>query len=128
MVLPPNNTGSQSIIFIAIDIYGPMKKVKKAKSYMVHGPGNIIGIQDKKAFARKKRILGQGFSDAALREHEPKVLEHIKSFCEKVSDVEFESESRQWSTARKMTLWCKCRTADDRRPCVFFKGVWLLNI
>ena len=93
------------------DIYGPLKKVRKSASYVVHGPGNLLGYRDKAVYARKKRIFAQGFSDAAIREHEPKVREMIGVFCDKMlenDEVEKgEMKKGGWSTAKNMTLWCK---------------------
>ena len=87
------------------DIYGPLKKVTKSQSYMIHGPGNFIGIRDKKDFARKKRFFGQKFSDTAVREHEHTFTEQISLFCDKVSDL---VGADGWSTVKNLTPWCMC--------------------
>jgi hypothetical protein len=89
------------------DIYGTLKKVKKSKSYKVHGPGNLLGIRDKKVYAKKKKIFQQGFSDSAIREHEVKINKEIKTFCEKISENELSEKTvGGWSNVKNMSLWC----------------------
>jgi hypothetical protein len=75
----------------------------------VHGPGNLIGIQDKKDYAKKKRIFQQGFSDTALRRHEPKVIKEIDVFCDTVlqNKTTREASSGGWAEAKDMNIWCK---------------------
>lgn len=90
-----------------IDIYGNGKKLKKSKSYAVHGQGNLIGIQDKAEYASMKKIFQQGFSDSANREHEPKVIQEIDTFIEKISENESPDASKDgWSSPKNMSLWC----------------------
>jgi hypothetical protein len=96
-----------SDLLTGADIYGNMKKVKKSKSYLVHGMTNLIGIQDKKEYARSKKIFQQGFSDTANREHEPKIIREIDTFIEKISENETpEKIPDGWSNPKNMTLWC----------------------
>lgn len=99
------------IILTEKDIYGNMKKTQKSKSYKVHGNTNLIGIQDKKQYAKQKKIMQQGFSDSANREHEPKVIREIDTFIEKISENEIPSKDNDgWSNPKNMTLWCEfCR-------------------
>ncbi|KAL3421802.1 cytochrome p450 [Phlyctema vagabunda] len=110
------------------DIYGPSKKIKKADSYEIHGEGNLIGLRDKKHFARFKRIFSQGFSEAALREHEPKVLKQIDTFCEKVlldESAEGEGKSSGWSSYKNMSEWSNYLTTDIITN-VVFTSTWEL--
>jgi hypothetical protein len=89
------------------DIYGTLKKVKKSQSYKVHGPGNLLGIRDKKVYAKKKKIFQQGFSDSAIREHEVKIKREINTFCEKISENELSEKTvGGWSNVKNMSLWC----------------------
>lgn len=95
------------VLLTGTDIYGNGKKVKKAQSYTVHGLTNLIGIQDKKEYAKQKKIMQPGFSDSANREHEPKVIREIGTFIEKISENETaEKGTGGWSGPRNMTLWC----------------------
>jgi phage-related tail protein len=85
-----------------------LKKVKKGKNYEIHGHTNLIGIQDKKDYAKSKKIFQQGFSDTANREHEPKVTGEIDTFIEKISENETPNESTDgWTNPKNMSLWCK---------------------
>lgn len=89
------------------DIYGNSKNVKKSKSYMIHGVTNLIGITDKTQYARNKKIFQQGFSDSAIREHEPKVIREVNTFIEKMSENETtEREPNGWTNPKNMALWC----------------------
>jgi hypothetical protein len=74
---------------------------------MVHGMTNLIGIQDKKEYAKSKKIFQQGFSDAANRDHEPKVIQKINIFIEKLSENETPDKYTDgWTNPKNMTLWC----------------------
>jgi hypothetical protein len=89
------------------DIYGSLKKVKKSQSYKVHGPENLLGIRDKKVYAKKKKIFQQGFSDSAIREHEVKIKREVNTFCEKISENELSEKTvGGWSNVKNMSLWC----------------------
>lgn len=92
-----------------------MKNVKKAHSYNVHGTTNLLGIQDKKEYAKLKKIMQQGFSDAANREHEPKVIREIDTFIKMISEDENPGNSADgWSNPKNMTLWCRFSTHSAR--------------
>jgi hypothetical protein len=85
-----------------------MKKIRKAPSYRIHGSSNLIGIQDKKEHARKKRIFQHGFSTVALRRHEPKVIREIEIFCDVIGSCDQQQGiSTGWSEAKDANLWCK---------------------
>jgi hypothetical protein len=84
------------------DIYDFGKNVKKSKSYKVHGgKDNLLGLQDKARYSRKKRIYAQSFSDTAIRVYEPKFIENIDIFCEKMIDG-----PNDWSEPKDMSQWC----------------------
>ncbi len=93
------------------DIYGNLKNIRKSPSYVVHGPGNLLGLRDKKEYAKKKKIFSPGFSDAALRRYEPTVIKEIETFCEKMIEVDptqHAGDSKNgWSPARNVSTWCK---------------------
>jgi cytochrome P450 len=95
------------LILTSTDIYGTGKNVRKSDSYVIHGPGNMLGLRDKAEHARKKRIFAQGFSDAAVREHEPKIIKLVNSFCHMISGFDTHgSDFKGWSVPRDMTKWC----------------------
>jgi cytochrome P450 len=84
-----------------------MKNITKARSYRVHGPGNLIGLQDKKVFAKRKKIFQQGFSDAAVRKHEEKVLGHVVTFCDKLLENDnSDAKPGPWTGPKNINLWC----------------------
>jgi len=90
-----------------VDIHGNAKMVKKAKSYIVHGDTNLIGIQDKAAYAKSKKIFQQGFSDTMNGEHEPKVIREIDTFIEKLLENETPKEIPDgWTNPKDTSLWC----------------------
>ncbi|KAH8595992.1 cytochrome P450 [Bisporella sp. PMI_857] len=92
------------------DIYGYGKKFRKADSYSIHGPGSLIGTPDKAEHARKKRIFSQGFSDTALREHEPKVIDLVNLFSEKLLEDKVTSDG--WTKPKNLSDWCTYLTTD----------------
>jgi hypothetical protein len=49
-------------------------------------------------------MFALGFSDAALRIHEPKAREMIDLFCDKLVEGVPVGE---WSEAKNMSRWCK---------------------
>lgn len=89
-------------------MYGPVKKIAKSPSYVVHGPGNLIGIRDKKDYAKKKKIFQQGFSDSALRRHEPTMIKQIDIFCKVLLDEPGKPPRKpgEWTEAKDMNSWC----------------------
>ncbi len=96
-----------SIKLTGADIYGNLKKVKKSKSYIIHGKTNLIVICDKTEYTRSKKIFQQGFSDTANREHKPRVIQEIDTFLEKISENETPEDSPDgWTNPKNMSLWC----------------------
>ncbi|GFF89445.1 isotrichodermin C-15 hydroxylase [Aspergillus udagawae] len=65
------------------DIYAHGKNFKKAQRYaaMVHRAPNTLTVIDKKKHGKKRRVISQGFSDAALKSHELVILEQIEHLC-----------------------------------------------
>lgn len=73
----------------------------------MHGKTNLIGIMDKTAYAKSKKIFQHGFSDNANREHEPKVVEEVNIFVEKMAENEgSEKNADGWTNPKNMSLWC----------------------
>ncbi|EAW11678.1 cytochrome P450 [Aspergillus clavatus NRRL 1] len=62
------------------DIYGHGKNFRKAQRYaaMVHRAPNTLTVIDKKKHGKKRRVISQGFSDAALKNHEVVINEQIR--------------------------------------------------
>ncbi|EXJ85585.1 hypothetical protein A1O1_05950 [Capronia coronata CBS 617.96] len=62
------------------DIYMGSKNFQKSPNYRVlrHGAANTLTMINRTEHARRRRIISQGLSDAALRSHEPTIMAHIK--------------------------------------------------
>lgn len=96
------------------DIYSPSKQIQKSKAYgplPVHvGSFSTFTAIEKALHGRKRRILGQSFSDAALRSSEAKILMHVDAFCSGLlvkSPIE-KSEPlmvEAWSEPRDLGTW-----------------------
>ncbi|KAF9890442.1 hypothetical protein FE257_005847 [Aspergillus nanangensis] len=65
------------------DVYGHGKPFRKSQRYaaMVHQAANTLTAIDKTKHGKKRRVISQGFSDAALKTHESVILEQIKHLC-----------------------------------------------
>ena len=72
------------------DIYSGSKNFQKSPNYRVlrHQAANTLTMINKKEHARRRRIISQGVSDAALRSHEPTILSHIKKCFDVVLDTD----------------------------------------
>lgn len=86
--------------------------------------------------ARRRRIVSQGLSDAALRSHEPTLLAHIKKCFALITDVDFLSKiqpdttekghSKGWTRPMNMSDWFNWLTFDIMGDVVFGIGYDLL--
>jgi cytochrome P450 len=68
------------------DIYGVKSNVRKARFYEAFWANkhaaSTHSVIDKPLHARKRRVLSQAFSDAAIRAAERYILVHVREFCE----------------------------------------------
>lgn len=69
---------------------------------MVHRAPNTLTLIDKKAHGRKRRIISQGLSDAALRRYQPAILKHINELCGALVG----SKPSEWSVPRNVAHYC----------------------
>jgi cytochrome P450 len=83
---------------------------------MVHRAPNTLTLIDKKAHGRRRRIISQGFGDAAMRIFEPVILSHVRKLCERMNTESSynasspqEKGTKQWSTSHNMARWGKYR-------------------
>ncbi|KAL2419950.1 Cytochrome P450 monooxygenase AKT7 [Exophiala dermatitidis] len=85
------------------DIYGSTKQIQKSAGYnsMVHRVPNTFTEINRAVHERKRRIVAHGFSDAALRSYEPRIMECISQF----KDVLLESKKpgKEWTTPQNMS-------------------------
>jgi hypothetical protein len=51
---------------------------------MVHKAPNTFTAIERSVHEKKRRVVSQGFSDAALRSYEPKMLECIDKLCHQI--------------------------------------------
>jgi cytochrome P450 len=67
------------------EIYGAKSNVRKARFYEAFWANkhaaSTHSVIDKALHARKRRVLSQAFSDAAVREAERYILVHVREFC-----------------------------------------------
>ncbi|KAF2728288.1 cytochrome P450 [Polyplosphaeria fusca] len=96
--------GPDRLIFNTVeslkDTYSFGKNVKKCKGYltMMHRVPNTITQRDKAMHAKQRRLLGRGFSDAALRSYEEIIDRHIQRFLQNL-----ESSNKDWSSPKDMS-------------------------
>ena len=109
------------------DIYGYKSNVRKAQFYSAFpatkGAWSTHSAIDKALHARKRRVLSQGFSDAAMKGLQPHILSVIRTFTEAVGDfpsrLAFGSSNGTptkkepaWSTPKDMGLWANYMSYD----------------
>jgi cytochrome P450 len=82
---------------------------------MIHRTPSVLTMRDKKGHSRRRRLIGEGLSDVALRTYEPAILSRVKQLCDLLAPTCVEGntsekssdESRKWSSPQNMTNWCK---------------------
>ncbi|KAF2149255.1 cytochrome P450 [Myriangium duriaei CBS 260.36] len=100
--------------YVRYDIHGFNKNVQKAYGYqaMIHRVPSTFSLLDKKEHAWKRRILSQGFSEAAIRSFEPHLITQINKFCSVICPGWKDDESgisvqtSTWSQPINMSTWC----------------------
>ncbi|PWY87438.1 cytochrome P450 [Aspergillus heteromorphus CBS 117.55] len=99
------------------DIYGFGRNTQKSKLYsaMVHRAPNTLTLIDKKAHGRKRRIISQGLSDAALRRYQPAILKHITELCTVLTGT----TPGEWSIPRNVAHYFNFLTFDIMSDVLF---------
>ncbi|KAI9745830.1 MAG: hypothetical protein M1818_000511 [Claussenomyces sp. TS43310] len=127
-VLINTNTGLKKI-------YSYSNTIQKSQVYnvMVHRAPNTLTLIDKKGHGRKRRIISQGFSEAAVRGYEPTILNHIRTFCDQLAPDSKASEDckdslkpSKWST-RDLAPWTTYLTFDIMTDVIFGEKYKLLE-
>jgi cytochrome P450 len=96
-----------------LDIYGINKNVTKSQGYnaMIHRTPSILTVRNKKEHSDRRRLIGEGLNDAAIRGYEPVILSHVDKLCNVVAPVEGEEVMQKgdakWSLPRNMAEFCK---------------------
>ncbi|KID91342.1 cytochrome P450 3A31 [Metarhizium guizhouense ARSEF 977] len=120
------------------DIYSGNTNFQKSPNYRVlrHGAANTLTMVNRQEHARRRRIVSQGLSDAALRSHEPTLLAHIKKCFALITDADFPSQAQPqitdkegqkgWTRSMNMSDWFNWLTFDIMGDVVFGIGYDLL--
>ncbi|RDW74792.1 hypothetical protein BP6252_05934 [Coleophoma cylindrospora] len=112
---------------------GPKTNVQKAPFYKFLHMNNstaVASVIDKTSHARKRHIVSQGFSDAALRSLEPYIIENIEQWCDllgtNITDGR-KVQDNEWSEAKNMSQWTNYLTFDVLGDICFGKPFGLLT-
>ncbi|KAI9818756.1 MAG: hypothetical protein M1827_007576 [Pycnora praestabilis] len=90
------------------EIYSGEKSVTKSRAYeaMMHRVPNTITLRDRREHGRRRRLLGPGFSDQAIKSYEGKIRVIVRRFCMALSPSAEESEKGDdWSASRNIAQW-----------------------
>ncbi|KIV78195.1 hypothetical protein PV11_09935 [Exophiala sideris] len=62
-------------------------------------------LSDRELHAKRRRLLNNAFSDSALRNLEPYLLEAVREWCDHLSEPRDDDGSSGWSEERDMSTW-----------------------
>jgi cytochrome P450 len=84
---------------------------------------------EKQHHARKRRIMGQAFSDSALRGFEQYVQGHVKDLARRIDDTVISSTdaTSEWSKPLDMAEWCNWLVFDIMGDLVFGRSFGTLG-
>jgi cytochrome P450 len=96
---------------IDTDIYAHNKNVTKSKAYLALMPPSeefsVLTAWDKAVHGRKRRMIGQGFTEPAVRGYEPIIKENIDILCKQLLNgdgtVMGDQTSNAWSPPMNMS-------------------------
>ena len=74
------------------------------------GVHSILTTWDKKEHGRKRRVIGQGFTETAIQGYKPIIQSQIQVFYEKLVEDGGRhgfGESQGWSSPQNMAEWCE---------------------
>ncbi|EPS45380.1 hypothetical protein H072_595 [Dactylellina haptotyla CBS 200.50] len=102
------------------EIYGASKPLKKAAGYravqLQKDTNNLFSSTDKGFHGKRRRILGQGFSEQAMKSYEDIVHERVDKFCEILTK---EAGGDGWGATKNMSKLCAGLTFDVMGALVF---------
>ena len=89
------------------EIYSGEKSVMKSRAYeaMMHRVPNTITLRDRTEHGRRRRILGPGFSDQAIKSYEGKIRVIVGRFCAALKPSAEEETGEGWSASRNIARW-----------------------
>ena len=110
------------------EIYGFRANVRKAEFYdaFVHPAPNTHNTRDKALHARKRRVLSQAFSDAAIKQMERYVLANVRTFCQQIG-AGAADDRKGWSLPKNMSDWCNYLSMDILGDLCFGKAFHMLE-
>lgn len=105
-----------------VDIYGQGRNTQKSLSYAPHpafpAVFNTHNCINKKMHERKRRIVSQEFSTAAINSSEPMIIYHVESLCsalmKSIPQPEGLSDG-EWSLPQDMAAWSESQSPDWAR-------------
>lgn len=92
------------------DIYSSGEKnVTKSMAYLAatHRVPNTMTLRDRKEHGRRRRILGTGFSDSAIKSYEPKIRVIVNRFLVALTPSPEDGDKKGWSVSRNIAQWSK---------------------
>ncbi|KAK6352846.1 hypothetical protein TWF696_004847 [Orbilia brochopaga] len=110
------------------DIYSSTKPLQKSAGYrallLTGGIPSLFSSIDKIFHGRRRRIIGQGFSEAAMKSYEPIVQERIDRF----SDVLIrDADNEGWGRGYDMSRLCAGLTFDVMAALIFGRPFRILE-
>lgn len=113
------------------DIYGFRFNVRKAEFYaFVHPAANTHNTRDKEVHARKRRVLSQAFSDAAVKKMQHYIVGNVRAFCDQIGlggGGGGGGGAKGWSAPRNMADWCNYLAMDILGDLSFGKAFHMLE-
>jgi cytochrome P450 len=108
------------------DIYGS-RKANVVKSdwyrtiqYAEKGTASTFTAINPKQHAQKRRLLSHAFSESALRDMEPRVVDHVQKWCNHLGE---RPRKGDWSGGRNMSTWADYLTFDVLSDLSFGKSL-----
>ena len=108
------------------DIYGS-RKANVVKSdwyrtiqYAEKGTASTFTAINPKQHAQKRRLLSHAFSENALRDMEPQVVDHVRKWCNHLGKGATKGD---WSEGRNMSTWADYLTFDVLSDLSFGKSL-----
>lgn len=112
------------------DIYGHGKRLQKADFYnafpAIKGVYNTHNAIDKTVHGRKRRVMSQAFSEAALKGMEDVMLLHVRQLCSKLSANDEVENKEQKGIVRNMGNWFSYLSYDVMGELCFGKSFDML--
>lgn len=106
------------------DIYGKGRNTQKSSGYAPHpyfpAVFNTHNCIDKETHGRKRRIVSQGFSTAAITSSEPMIIQHVQNLCNALMlsmPEPHDLSSYRWSSPQDMSAWSEYFNWSEMMSC-----------